>query len=177
MRRVTLHRKADGASPGPDRREDQVHSLTPDHSHTVLLILDMISDFDFPDGTSILRAAKRIAPRTSCPLNSAPPRRMLIGRTRARIRGGLMADENASLLARVQDRLRRGVLPTQSALHSFAGKGSGKVCAVCDKQIRAPDVEFELEFARSDTLGRTTLYLHARCNAMWDDERARVQTK
>jgi hypothetical protein len=29
----------------------------------VLLILDMISDFDFPDGTSIWRAAKRIAPR------------------------------------------------------------------------------------------------------------------
>jgi nicotinamidase-related amidase len=41
----------------------QVHSLTRDHSPTVLLILDMISDFDFPDGTSILRAAKRIAPR------------------------------------------------------------------------------------------------------------------
>jgi nicotinamidase-related amidase len=30
---------------------------------TVLLILDMISDFDFPDGPSVLRAARRIAPR------------------------------------------------------------------------------------------------------------------
>lgn len=41
----------------------QIHSLTRDHSPTVLLVLDMISDFGFPDGTSILRAAKRIAPR------------------------------------------------------------------------------------------------------------------
>ncbi len=30
---------------------------------TVLLILDMISDFDFPDGAAVLRAARRIAPR------------------------------------------------------------------------------------------------------------------
>src|SRR5690242_20244674 len=30
---------------------------------TVLLILDMISDFAFPDGKEVLRAARRIAPR------------------------------------------------------------------------------------------------------------------
>lgn len=30
---------------------------------TVLLILDMISDFAFPDGKAVLRAARRIAPR------------------------------------------------------------------------------------------------------------------
>jgi nicotinamidase-related amidase len=30
---------------------------------TALLILDMISDFDFPDGAALLRAARRIAPR------------------------------------------------------------------------------------------------------------------
>jgi isochorismate hydrolase len=32
-------------------------------ARTVLLILDMISDFDFPDGAAIARAARRIAPR------------------------------------------------------------------------------------------------------------------
>jgi nicotinamidase-related amidase len=32
-------------------------------SRTVLLVLDMISDFDFPDGKAVLRAARRIAPR------------------------------------------------------------------------------------------------------------------
>ena len=34
-------------------------------SRQVLLILDLISDFDFPDGTAVLKAAQRIAPRIS----------------------------------------------------------------------------------------------------------------
>jgi nicotinamidase-related amidase len=37
--------------------------MAPDHSRAALLILDMISDFRFPDGTAVLRAARRIAPR------------------------------------------------------------------------------------------------------------------
>ena len=32
-------------------------------AHTVLLILDMISDFQFPDGGAVLRSARRIAPK------------------------------------------------------------------------------------------------------------------
>lgn len=32
-------------------------------SRRVLLILDMISDYEFPDGLAVLRAARRIAPR------------------------------------------------------------------------------------------------------------------
>lgn len=32
-------------------------------SRRALLILDMISDFDFPDGPAVLKAARRIAPR------------------------------------------------------------------------------------------------------------------
>jgi isochorismate hydrolase len=36
--------------------------MTPDRSGTVLLILDMISDFRFPDGLEVARAARRIAP-------------------------------------------------------------------------------------------------------------------
>ena len=40
----------------------QVHGLLPDRSVSVLLVLDMISDFRFPDGTAVARAARRIAP-------------------------------------------------------------------------------------------------------------------
>jgi len=39
-----------------------MHGLLPDHSPAVLIILDMISDFDFPDGEAVARAARRIAP-------------------------------------------------------------------------------------------------------------------
>ena len=41
----------------------QMHGLLPDRSRVVLLVLDMISDFQFPDGPTIQRAARRIAPR------------------------------------------------------------------------------------------------------------------
>jgi nicotinamidase-related amidase len=40
----------------------QLHGLLPDRSRTVLLILDMISDFQFPDGPKVQRAARHIAP-------------------------------------------------------------------------------------------------------------------
>lgn len=41
----------------------EVHGLLPDRSAAVLLVLDMISDFRFPDGADVARAARRIAPR------------------------------------------------------------------------------------------------------------------
>jgi nicotinamidase-related amidase len=43
--------------------ENRSHALPPDRSKAVLLILDMISDFRFPDGADVARAARRIAPR------------------------------------------------------------------------------------------------------------------
>ena len=39
------------------------HGLPPDRAATVLIILDMISDFRFPHGPQVLRASRRIAPR------------------------------------------------------------------------------------------------------------------
>lgn len=39
-----------------------LHGLLPDHSPAALIILDMISDFAFPDGATVARAARRIAP-------------------------------------------------------------------------------------------------------------------
>jgi nicotinamidase-related amidase len=44
-------------------RHQQLHGLLPDRSRAALLILDLISDFRFPDGDQVLRAALRIAPR------------------------------------------------------------------------------------------------------------------
>ena len=41
----------------------QMHGLLPDQANAVLVVLDMISDFQFPDGTQLQRAARRIAPR------------------------------------------------------------------------------------------------------------------
>ena len=41
----------------------QQHGLMPDRSAAALIILDVLSDFRFPDGPAVLRAARRIAPR------------------------------------------------------------------------------------------------------------------
>jgi nicotinamidase-related amidase len=40
----------------------RLHGLLPDRSRAALIVLDMISDFRFPDGKQVLRAARRIAP-------------------------------------------------------------------------------------------------------------------
>jgi isochorismate hydrolase len=40
----------------------QLHGLLPDRSRAALLILDMVSNFQFPDGPKVQRAARRIAP-------------------------------------------------------------------------------------------------------------------
>ena len=42
---------------------EQQHGLMPDRSTAALIILDVLSDFRFPDGEAVLRAARRIAPR------------------------------------------------------------------------------------------------------------------
>jgi len=41
----------------------QMHGLLPDRSPAALLVLDMISDYQFPDGAKVRRAAARIALR------------------------------------------------------------------------------------------------------------------
>jgi nicotinamidase-related amidase len=45
-----------------DRANDS-QGLAPDRSDTVLIVLDLISDFDFEDGAKIARAALRVAKR------------------------------------------------------------------------------------------------------------------
>jgi len=42
------------------RMRKQEHGLTPDRSSAALLILDVLSDFRFPDGAAVMRAARRI---------------------------------------------------------------------------------------------------------------------
>lgn len=53
------------------------HGLPPDRSHTALIILDLLSDFRFPDGKAVLRSARRIVPR--------------LARLRARVRAAGLA--------------------------------------------------------------------------------------
>ena len=40
----------------------QMHGLHPDRARAALLVLDMISEFEFPDGRKVRDAARRVAP-------------------------------------------------------------------------------------------------------------------
>jgi isochorismate hydrolase len=44
-------------------KRTHLHGMPADRSPAVLIVLDMISDFRFPDGAQVERAARRIAPR------------------------------------------------------------------------------------------------------------------
>ena len=87
----------------------------------------------------------------------------------------MTADEHALLRERTRERMRLRVLPIAAPSRSCAGPATGKVCACCDRPILAPEPEFELEFARPDALGRTTLWMHTACDAIWYSERICIQ--
>jgi hypothetical protein len=75
------------------------------------------------------------------------------------------------LRKRARERLDAGQLPTQLPKRSFAGRGSGNLCCLCNAPIVAPDIELELDFDTPGELGSVTIRLHARCYDIWDAER------
>lgn len=75
-------------------------------SPTVLLILDMISDFDFPQGGEVLRAAQRIAPRIA----ALKRRAVLAGIPAVYVNDNLgrWRSDTTALVARCVDEAARG---------------------------------------------------------------------
>ncbi len=65
--------------------------------------------------------------------------------------------------------LEAGALPRDKPLKTWAGMGTGKVCAVCGARLTAGDVEYELEFAS----GRL-IVVDRRCHAIWSEERTKA---
>lgn len=61
----------------------------------------------------------------------------------------------------IPDKLRRGLLPRDKPIKTWAGNGSGDTCDGCDQPINADQVEHELEFAHR------AIHMHARCAEIW----------
>jgi hypothetical protein len=74
--------------------------------------------------------------------------------------------DSAALRARVREWLARGVLAPPSS-ETWAGPGTGKLCAVCGLVVAASDLEFEVG------KGAGRLYAHQLCYAIWAEEGAR----
>ena|SRR5882672_4888552 len=76
-------------------------------------------------------------------------------------------DTNLRQLARAA--IQAGTLPNRHADRTWAGSSGGGCCCVCAEELRAGEVEFELEFLNDDqqrdAVGRYRL--HVRCFAAW----------
>jgi hypothetical protein len=77
----------------------------------------------------------------------------------------------AELRAIARARIAKGRLPIVPPSRMWVGKGSGRLCALCDKVIQPHDVEYEIQ----DELGAAiqTYFFHMVCESVWQLECAR----
>lgn len=95
------------------------------------------------------------------------------GRHRCRLMRTM--DDEISLRERARTAIQAGKLPDCLPHRTWAGKGAGATCSVCGEQVRAEEIEYELEFARLEapTGGVGNYRLHVRCFAAWEFEQQR----
>ena len=74
--------------------------------------------------------------------------------------------EHDDLRGRARTLLEQGRLPRAHPTRSFAGRGTGAACDLCDDRIPASQTEVEI-----DTTDRT-LVLHRPCAVVWSEERS-----
>jgi hypothetical protein len=62
----------------------------------------------------------------------------------------------------IADKIACGLLPRDTPLKAFIGKGSGGDCDGCGKPITRHQIEHEMDFP-----GDRTVYMHAGCAEIW----------
>jgi hypothetical protein len=77
----------------------------------------------------------------------------------------------AELRPIARERIAKGRLPHDPPKRMWGGRGTGQLCAVCDKPIQPDEVEFEVEQSLDGTVH--TFYFHILCQAVWQLECAR----
>jgi hypothetical protein len=79
-------------------------------------------------------------------------------------------DENA-LREVVRRRINEGRLPCRRQDHTWAGKGTGLDCMVCELPITSLQVEYELQFGGEASGGGVTVVrMHRPCFSAWESE-------
>jgi hypothetical protein len=76
-------------------------------------------------------------------------------------------DENA-LREVVRRRVAQGRVPCRRQDHTWAGKGTGLDCTVCELPITSQQVEYELQFDAEASL--IVVRMHRLCLAAWESE-------
>jgi hypothetical protein len=70
--------------------------------------------------------------------------------------------DSAPLRAAARLKIACGLLPSDCECKLFAGYGHGESCAICDRPIRADEVQYEIE-----PPGRAQIPFHMACHAAW----------
>jgi hypothetical protein len=79
-----------------------------------------------------------------------------------------------SLVQKARAAIQAGKLPARRPDRTFAGPGSGAVCAVCGERTSRGQTEFEIEFNRHGVLPGLDRYnLHQQCFAAWESVRTK----
>jgi hypothetical protein len=78
-------------------------------------------------------------------------------------------DENA-LREVVRQRVTDGRVPCKRQDYTWAGKGTGLDCSVCDLPITSLQVEYELQFGAEAGAGVVVVRMHRPCFAAWESE-------
>ena len=85
-----------------------------------------------------------------------------------------MPDE-AVLREKAREAIRSRKLPPRRADRTYGGPGSGKLCSLCSEPVTLEQVEMEMEFKRLGAHpGFDRYFLHIRCLAAWEFERAKI---
>jgi hypothetical protein len=73
--------------------------------------------------------------------------------------------DEAELRRRAQERCSSGQLPRSTQGRAWAGRGGGRVCALCDQTIEVDEIEYELDAPSGTAI--QVIRFHAGCYRLW----------
>jgi hypothetical protein len=85
---------------------------------------------------------------------------------RLREEAPILGPLDATLKGLIRSKIIAGTLPGEPPGTVWAGMGSGRPCAACDKMIHGAETEIEIELPG----GRPGVRLHRQCFTLWREE-------
>lgn len=77
--------------------------------------------------------------------------------------------DETTIREKVVQRLQEGKLPRQPPDRLWGGPGVSAPCAVCDRPVKAEEMEFEVQYARDGGAPHFDVFhVHTRCYAVWE---------
>jgi hypothetical protein len=78
-------------------------------------------------------------------------------------------NDMAEVSAVVRQKIAAGILPNETPVKVWVGKGMGKPCDACGTTVTSADIEYE-----TDQPDGRTLRFHQPCLAVWHEERLKA---